>query len=72
MVATYNMRSTRHFRSSPSSTQSRVTRQTVTLTDAEGTVLWSYAVNKGRGTKNLQSMAEAIAEHLKDDYLPKR
>ena len=40
----------------------------VTLTDGSGTVVWSYAVNKGRGAKNRQSMAEAIAEHLKDDY----
>jgi hypothetical protein len=34
-------------------------------------VVWSYAVNKGRGAKNRQSMAESIAEHLKDDYLKK-
>lgn len=36
----------------------------VTLTDASGAVVWSYAVNKGRGAKNRQSMAEAIAKHL--------
>jgi hypothetical protein len=36
----------------------------VTLTDATGAVVWSYAVNKGRGSKNKQSMAEAIAKHL--------
>ncbi len=44
----------------------------VTLTDDKaGTIVWSYAVNKGRGTKNLQSMAEAIAKHLKDEYTSK-
>jgi hypothetical protein len=32
------------------------------------TVVWSYAVNKGRGEKNRQSLAEAIAKHLKADY----
>ena len=35
-------------------------------------VVWSYSVNKGRGAKNRQSMAEAIAEHLKNDYLKKQ
>lgn len=35
-------------------------------------VAWSYAVNKGRGQKNRQSLAEAIAKHLKDDYLNKK
>jgi hypothetical protein len=34
-------------------------------------VVWSYAVNKGRGAKNRQSMAESIAEHFKEDYLKK-
>ena len=34
--------------------------------------MWSYSVNKSRGSKNLQSMAEAIAKHLKNDYLKKR
>jgi hypothetical protein len=44
----------------------------VTLTDNKaGTIVWSYAVNKGRGTKNMQSMAEAIAKHLKDEYASK-
>ena len=32
------------------------------------TVAWSYSVNKGRGQKNRQSLAEAIAKHLKDEY----
>jgi hypothetical protein len=32
------------------------------------TIAWSYSVNKGRGQKNRQSLAEAIAKHLKDDY----
>jgi hypothetical protein len=32
------------------------------------TVAWSYSVNKGRGQKNRQSLAEAIAKHLKSDY----
>jgi hypothetical protein len=36
------------------------------------TVVWSYSVNKGRGQKNRQSLAEAIAKHLKDEYLSKR
>ena len=36
----------------------------VTLTNKNGIVEWSYSVNKGRGTKNYQSMAEAIAKHL--------
>lgn len=35
-------------------------------------VVWSYSVNKGRGQKNRQSLAEAIAKHFKDDYLEKR
>jgi hypothetical protein len=34
-------------------------------------VVWSYSVNKGRGAKNRQSMAEAIAEHLKNDHFEK-
>ena len=32
------------------------------------TIAWSYSVNKGRGQKNRQSLAEAIAKHLKDEY----
>ena len=36
----------------------------VTLTSKEGIVEWSYAVNKGRGSKNMQSMAESVAKHL--------
>ena len=43
----------------------------VQLVDGTGKVLWSYSVNKGRGAKNRQSMAESVAEHLKDDYLKK-
>ena len=35
-------------------------------------VVWSYSVNKGRGAKNRQSMAEAIAEHLAKDYLKRQ
>ena len=35
-------------------------------------VVWSYAVNKGRGAKNRQSMAESIAEHLSKEYLKKK
>ena len=31
-------------------------------------VVWAYAVNKGRGQKNDQSMAEAIAKHLKEYF----
>jgi len=44
----------------------------VQLTDTTGAVVWSYSVNKGRGAKNRQSMAESVAEHLKDDYLKKQ
>ena len=44
----------------------------VQLVDEAGTVVWSYSVNKSRGSKNSQSMAEAIAKHLKNDYLKKR
>lgn len=43
----------------------------VQLVDKEGLVVWSYSVNKGRGEKNKQSLAEAIAKHLNDDYLKK-
>ena len=35
-------------------------------------VVWSYSVNKGRGQKNRQSLAEAIAKHFKSDYLKVR
>ena len=41
----------------------------VQVIDKEGIVKWSYAVNKGRGEKNKQSMAEAIAKHFKSDFL---
>jgi hypothetical protein len=34
-------------------------------------VAWSYSVNKGRGQKNRQSLAEAIAKHLKSEYFHK-
>jgi hypothetical protein len=34
-------------------------------------VVWSYSVNKGRGQKNRQSLAEAVAKHFKSDYLQK-
>ena len=44
----------------------------VQLTDGAGVIAWSYSVNKGRGAKNRQSMAEAVAKHLKDDYLRKK
>ena len=47
----------------------------VHLTDNEGgdgTILWSYSVAKQRGGKNRQVMAEAIADHLKKDYLQKK
>lgn len=37
----------------------------------EGTIKWSYSVNKGRGEKNMQSMAEAIAKHLKSEFFKK-
>jgi hypothetical protein len=35
-------------------------------------VEWSYSVNKGRGQKNRQSLAEAIAKHFKDEYFQSR
>jgi hypothetical protein len=44
----------------------------VAVVDGSGRVTWSYAVNKGRGAKNRRSIAEAIARHLKDDYLNRR
>ncbi|MEJ0021760.1 MAG: hypothetical protein WDN47_04260 [Candidatus Doudnabacteria bacterium] len=44
----------------------------VTLVSKDGIVLWSYSVNKGRGAANRQSMAEAIAKHLNNDYLKKK
>jgi hypothetical protein len=31
----------------------------------DGAIVWSYSVNKGRGEKNRQSMAESIAKNLK-------
>ena len=43
----------------------------VQLVDSKGVVVWSYSVNKARGEKNRQSMAEAIASHLKSDYFHK-
>jgi hypothetical protein len=43
----------------------------VQLTDEYGDVVWSYSLNKGRGTKNRQSMAESSAEHPKDDHSKK-
>src|SRR4051812_44432366 len=39
----------------------------VQVVDSNGTVKWSYAVNKGRGQKNRQSLAEAVAKHFKDE-----
>ena len=30
------------------------------------TIAWSYSVNKARGEKNRQALAEAIAKHLKE------
>ena len=36
-----------------------------------GVVKWSYSVNKARGEKNRQSMAEAIAKHLKSEFFHK-
>jgi hypothetical protein len=41
----------------------------VQVIDKEGVVKWSYAVNKGRGEKNKQAMAEAIAKHFKSEFL---
>ena len=35
------------------------------------TVVWSYTVKKGRGEKNRQALAEAIARQLKADYFHK-
>ena len=36
-----------------------------------GVIKWSYSVNKARGEKNRQSMAEAIAKHLKSEFFHK-
>ena len=36
-----------------------------------GVIVWSYSVNKGRGEKNRQSMAEAIAKHLNNEFFKK-
>ena len=36
-----------------------------------GVIKWSYSVNKARGEKNMQSMAEAIAKHLKSEFFHK-
>ncbi len=33
---------------------------------SKGSVVWAYSVNKGRGQKNMQSLAEAVAKHLKE------
>jgi hypothetical protein len=41
----------------------------VQLVDNDDAVKWSYSVNKGRGQKNKQSLAEAIAKHMKDEFL---
>lgn len=39
----------------------------VQLIETDSTkVAWAYSVNKGRGQKNTQSMAEAVAKHLKE------
>lgn len=38
----------------------------------DGAIVWSYSVNKGRGAKNMQSMAEAIAKHLHNDFFKKQ
>jgi hypothetical protein len=35
-------------------------------------VVWSYSANKGRGEKNRQSLAEAVAKHLKKEYFERR
>ena len=43
----------------------------VEVTHAE-TVVWSYSVNKARGEKNRQSLAEAIAKHFKEDFLQRK
>jgi hypothetical protein len=43
----------------------------VQLVESSSTkVVWAYSVNKAKGQKNTQSMAEAIAKHLKE-YLEK-
>lgn len=44
----------------------------VTLVAKDGTIAWSYAVKKGRGAGNRQSMAEAVAKHLDNDFLKKK
>jgi len=44
----------------------------VQIVDSAGIVKWSYAVNKQRGGKNKQSMAEAIAKHFKEEFVSPR
>ncbi len=44
----------------------------VQLVDKEGIVRWSYSVNKGRGQKNKQSLSEAIAKHMNDEFFKRR
>lgn len=40
----------------------------VQLVDRDGTVVWSYAVNRGGDDNDRKSMAEDIAKRLKKDY----
>jgi hypothetical protein len=44
----------------------------VQLTDTHTkAIVWGYNVAKQRAAKNKQSMAEAVAKHLKNDFLTK-
>lgn len=45
----------------------------IQLTDTHSkTIVWGYNVAKQRAAKNTQSMAEAIAKHLENDFLAKQ
>lgn len=44
----------------------------VQVVTPDGMIAWSYSVQKGRGTKNKQVMAESIAKHFYNDFLKKR
>ncbi len=41
------------------------------IDDHTKSIVWGYTVTKGNGTRNKQSMAEAIAKHLNKDFLRK-
>jgi hypothetical protein len=43
------------------------------IDNASGSIVWAYQVRKGNaGPVGIQSLSEAIAKHLKNDYLKKQ